>query len=160
MPVQAAAAEAVKLCPHGIDVLINNAGTTWPLKLASQTEAEDYLEVLRVNVVGPMLVTKHFLPLLRKSSVRPKIVNISSMTGSLTRCREDRNNPMDVTVISLCPGFVATDLNADVRKGNKEMEEWAMKPAVSVTQQLKVIEELKLEDSGLFCGHQGENYPW
>ena len=66
----------------------------------------------------------------------------------------------DMTVISLCPGFVATDLNADVRKGNKEMEEWAMKPAVSVTQQLKVIEELKLEDSGLFCGHQGEKYPW
>ena len=26
MPVQAAAAEAAKLCPHGIDVLINNAG--------------------------------------------------------------------------------------------------------------------------------------
>ena len=61
---------------------------------ACYSEAEDYLEVLRVNVVGPMLVTKHFLPLLRKSSVRPKIVNISSMTGSLTRCREDRNNPM------------------------------------------------------------------
>ena len=26
MPVQAAAAEAAKLCPNGIDVLINNAG--------------------------------------------------------------------------------------------------------------------------------------
>ena len=30
-------------------------------------------------------MTKHFLPLLRKNSVRPKIVNISSMTGSLNR---------------------------------------------------------------------------
>ena len=30
MPVQAAAAEAAKLCPHGIDVLINNAGGLWP----------------------------------------------------------------------------------------------------------------------------------
>ena len=46
-----------------------------------------------MNVVGPVLVNKHFLPLLRKSSVRPKIVNISSMTGSLTRCRENRHSP-------------------------------------------------------------------
>ena len=57
------------------------------------SEAEIYLEVLRVNIVGPVLVTKHFLPLLRKSSVRPKIVNISSKTGSLTTCRENRNSP-------------------------------------------------------------------
>ena len=58
------------------------------------SEAEDYLEVLRVNVVGPLLVTKHFLPLLRKSSVRPKIVNISSSLGSLTKNRENKHVPM------------------------------------------------------------------
>ena len=58
------------------------------------SEAEDYLEVLRVNAVGPMLVTKHFLPLLRKSSVRPKIVNISSSMGSLTKNQEHKKEPM------------------------------------------------------------------
>ena len=58
------------------------------------SDAEDYLEVLRVNAVGPLLVTKHFLPLLRKSSVRPKIVNISSSMGSLTKNRENRKVPM------------------------------------------------------------------
>ena len=65
-----------------------------------------------------------------------------------------------MTIISLCPGFVATDLNADVRKDNKEMAARAMEPAVSVRQQLKVIEELKPEDSGLFFGHKREKYPW
>ena len=50
--------------------------------------------MLKVNVVGPVLVTKHFLPLLRKSSVRPKIVNISSSMGSLTKNRENRKVPM------------------------------------------------------------------
>ena len=58
------------------------------------SEAEDYLEVLRVNAVGPLLVTKHFLPLLRKSSVRPKIVNISSAMGSLTKNRENKKEHM------------------------------------------------------------------
>ena len=50
--------------------------------------------MLKVNVVGPVLVTKHFLPLLRKSSVRPKIVNISSSLGSLTKNWENRQVPM------------------------------------------------------------------
>ena len=66
----------------------------------------------------------------------------------------------DMTVISLCPGFVATDMNAFMRADNKEMDARAMKPPVSVKQQRKVIEELKPEDSGLFFGHQGEQYPW
>ena len=65
----------------------------------------------------------------------------------------------DMSVISLCPGFVATELSADVRK-DEEMEAHAMKTAVSVTQQLNVIEELKPADSGLFFGHQGKKYPW
>ena len=64
------------------------------LSTACCSEAEDYLEVLKVNAVGPLLVTKHFLPLLRKSSVRPKIVNISSSMGSLTKNREHRKEPM------------------------------------------------------------------
>ena len=50
--------------------------------------------MLKVNAVGPLLVTKHFLPLLRKSSVRPKIVNISSAMGSLTKNREHKKEPM------------------------------------------------------------------
>ena len=47
-----------------------------------------------MNVVGPLLVSKHFLPLLRKSSVRPKIVNISSGLGSITKNRENKSVPM------------------------------------------------------------------
>ena len=77
-----------------------SACSTWHIKGtcqlcdASCSEAEDYLEVLRVNVVGPMLVSKHFLPLLRKSGGRPKIVNISSSMGSVTRNRENRKTWM------------------------------------------------------------------
>ena len=65
----------------------------------------------------------------------------------------------DMTVISMCPGFVATDMNADMRI-DKEVDARAMKPANSVSQQQQVIKELKPEDSGLFFGHQGEKYPW
>ena len=64
-----------------------------------------------------------------------------------------------MTVISMCPGFVATDMNAFMRE-DKEVDAKAMRTPVSVKQQRKVIEELKPEDSGLFFGHQGEKYPW
>ena len=64
-----------------------------------------------------------------------------------------------MTVICMCPGFVATDINAFMRK-DKEVDALAMRPPVSVKQQRKVIEELKPEDSGLFFGYQGEKYPW
>ena len=43
----------------------------------------DYTAVLAANVVGPFLVSKHFLPLLMKKKTRV-IVNSSSICGSIS----------------------------------------------------------------------------
>ena len=48
---------------------------------------KDYLKVLQVNVVGPFLVTLHFLPLLRKKQTRA-VVHTSSICGSITGARK------------------------------------------------------------------------
>lgn len=67
-----------------LDVLVNNAGIS-PDIAATVTEAD--VEVFRrtyeTNVFGVVAVTNAFLPALRRST-RPRIVNISSGTGSLT----------------------------------------------------------------------------
>ncbi|HTX07183.1 MAG TPA: SDR family NAD(P)-dependent oxidoreductase [Solirubrobacteraceae bacterium] len=67
-----------------LDVLVNNAGISLDTG-TPVTEAD--LDVLRrtyeTNVFGLIAVTNAFLPALRRSA-RPRIVNLSSGTGSLT----------------------------------------------------------------------------
>ena len=48
---------------------------------------KEYLKVLQVNVVGPFLVTLHFLPLLRKKQTRA-VVHTSSICGSIAGARQ------------------------------------------------------------------------
>lgn len=45
--------------------------------------ADEYMQVFKTNVVGPFLMTRHFLPLLKKKKTRV-IVNSSSVCGSIS----------------------------------------------------------------------------
>jgi NAD(P)-dependent dehydrogenase (short-subunit alcohol dehydrogenase family) len=121
-----------------LDALVNNAGITGGHDQMPTTVAPDTIRtVVETNVIGVIRVTNAFLPLLRKA-VSPRIVNMSSTVGSLTRQAEntDQTGPISVAyspsksflnavtlqyvkeladtniLINLgCPGFVATDLN-------------------------------------------------
>ncbi|MEW6265829.1 MAG: SDR family oxidoreductase [Thermodesulfobacteriota bacterium] len=59
-----------------LDVLINNAGRGNLVGLETMKE-EDFAYHYEVNVKGPMLMVKHFIPLLRKSP-GASIINVSS----------------------------------------------------------------------------------
>ncbi|OJJ76668.1 hypothetical protein ASPBRDRAFT_39154 [Aspergillus brasiliensis CBS 101740] len=63
----------------GLDVLINNAGVMTP---GSVEEMNDLEETFLVNVKGVHIVTKGFLPLLRKGD-KKRIINISTSAGSI-----------------------------------------------------------------------------
>jgi NAD(P)-dependent dehydrogenase (short-subunit alcohol dehydrogenase family) len=77
--IAAAAATVTEL-----DVLINNAGisldTGAPL---TETDVEVFRRTYETNVFGVVAVTNAFVPALRRSA-HPRVVNISSGTGSLT----------------------------------------------------------------------------
>jgi NAD(P)-dependent dehydrogenase (short-subunit alcohol dehydrogenase family) len=76
----AAAAAAV---PE-LDVLINNAGISLDTGAkVTETDVEIFRRTYETNVFGVIAVTNAFLPALRRSE-HPRIVNISSGTGSLT----------------------------------------------------------------------------
>jgi NAD(P)-dependent dehydrogenase (short-subunit alcohol dehydrogenase family) len=137
----ASVAEAVKLIEDRfgrLDVLVNNAGITGgPGQLPTTVEPETIRTVVETNVIGVIRVTNAALPLLRRST-SPRIVNMSSSVGSLTR----QNTPgletgpisavyspsktflnavttayvkelrdTNILINSACPGFCATDLN-------------------------------------------------
>jgi NAD(P)-dependent dehydrogenase (short-subunit alcohol dehydrogenase family) len=77
-----AAAAAHVEAEGGLDVLINNAGIMGPRRPALETTAADLAAVYDTNVLGPVRVTRAFVPLLARSA-NPVIVNVSSGMGSL-----------------------------------------------------------------------------
>jgi len=66
-----------------LDVLINNAGISDTGRPPSQTDMATVRRVYETNVFGVLAVTNACLPALRRSA-HPRIVNISSGTGSLS----------------------------------------------------------------------------
>jgi NAD(P)-dependent dehydrogenase (short-subunit alcohol dehydrogenase family) len=66
-----------------LDILVNNAGISGDDKTPDQEDTGTFRRIYETNVFGVVAVTNAFLPALRRSA-RPRIVNISSGTGSLT----------------------------------------------------------------------------
>jgi NAD(P)-dependent dehydrogenase (short-subunit alcohol dehydrogenase family) len=65
-----------------LDILVNNAGINPGGETASETSVDLFRRAYETNVFGLAAVTNAFLPRLRESA-HPRIVNVSSGTGSL-----------------------------------------------------------------------------
>jgi NAD(P)-dependent dehydrogenase (short-subunit alcohol dehydrogenase family) len=149
----AAAAHQLQDEEGRLDVLVNNAGVTGSMPQAPTLASPDNIRaVLETNVIGVVALTNALLPLLRRSP-SPRIVNVSSSVGSLTRQSQDAGDtgPLSavyspsktylnaitlqyakeladtgVLVNLACPGFVATDLNGF--RGHRTPEQGAATP--------------------------------
>ncbi|MEX3937032.1 SDR family NAD(P)-dependent oxidoreductase [Paraburkholderia phymatum] len=98
----AAAAAQIEETLDRLDVLVNNAGISRPIKpgmsveemrdgdKVSRVSVDDMRLVFETNVFGVVAVTQAMLPLLRKAPAG-RIVNVSSAGGSLTL----KDNPSD-----------------------------------------------------------------
>lgn len=136
----AAAARLIEEQAGRLDVLVNNAGITGGMPQEPTRVDPDVIRtVVETNVIGVIRVTNAMLPLLRRSA-SPRIVNMSSSVGSLTRQSgtgtEQTTGPVavayapsktflnavtlqyarelsgtNILINAGCPGYVATDLN-------------------------------------------------
>jgi len=68
---------------NALDVLINNAGIMVDSEPATKADLESFRSTFETNVFAVVAVTNAFLPAL-SCSPHPRVVNISSGTGSLT----------------------------------------------------------------------------
>jgi NAD(P)-dependent dehydrogenase (short-subunit alcohol dehydrogenase family) len=113
-----------------IDALVNNAGVLEPISSLAAADAGKWRYNLEVNLLGPVNLIQAALPALRKASGR--IVNVSSGAAlnpvvgwsayctakagltHLTRvlAAEERS----LTVLSLRPGTVDTEMQASIRR--------------------------------------------
>lgn len=79
------AAKAVLEKTKALDIVVNGAAILPPnsAKILEEFEITQSLDVFNINSLGPLRVTKAFLPLLTKGEDR-LIINISSEAGSMT----------------------------------------------------------------------------
>jgi NAD(P)-dependent dehydrogenase (short-subunit alcohol dehydrogenase family) len=142
------AVSVVEAGSGGLDVLVNNAGIIGSHKPVLETGPDDFLACYRVNLLGPVRVTRAFVPLLERSE-HPRIVMVSSGLGSLVAVTDPER--IEFTIESLVypssksalnmvtvqyakalpgmkvnavdPGYTATDLNG--HRGTQTVAEGA-----------------------------------
>lgn len=121
-----------------IDVLVNNAGIDYHKEYFEKT-AQDFLDIYKVNLIAPFLLSKFVAPIMIKNKYG-KIINISSnnATGfsdpitteydcsksaliTLTKNMAKQFAPI-VNVNAVAPGWVETEMNNDIDEDIKSIE--------------------------------------
>ncbi len=83
----AAAAERVRSEIGNPDVLFNNAGIVRGKYFWEHDTAADTIETMKINAIGPMIVTREFLPGMIEGGRPARIVNIASAAGMISNPR-------------------------------------------------------------------------
>ncbi|QRN48646.1 SDR family NAD(P)-dependent oxidoreductase [Macrococcoides bohemicum] len=107
-----------------IDVLVNNAGITYNMKIDEIT-LEDYMKIININQVSVFLGIKYVSEIM-KTQKSGTIINISSMNGlvggaigytdtkfavrGMTKAAARELSPYNITVNSVHPGVIHTQM--------------------------------------------------
>lgn len=158
-----------------IDILINNAGVSPAnAKNLADFDPASYLDCLKTNSIGPLLVTRALLANV-EASQRKVIVQISSIMGSLANAVSqnwqgnlayhsskaalnmantliaNQLKGQGVACVAIHPGWVQTDMGG----ANAHLT-----PDQSVTAILDTVEKLTIKDAGAYLNYDGKPLPW
>ncbi|XP_049928249.1 C-factor isoform X3 [Epinephelus moara] len=147
----------------GLNLLINNAAITKPAIPGplSATRKKDMMEVYETNVVGPFLIGKVFLPLLRRAAEMDSLEKdqgnevetalITAALNMLTRCQAEDFKSYNILVTAIHPGWVRTEM------GGEEAPMTAKESAESL---ISLMSSLSNKDCGMLLDWEGVRIPW
>ena len=168
----AAARRRVGAETDGLEILVNNAGVMPERGDLESLSLDSVRDALEVNALGPLSVTRAFLDLLRAGAPPRRIVNMTSLMGSIDDNRSGdayayrlskaalnmatRSLAIDlagdgILAVALHPGWVRTDMGGPSGR---------LSAAEAVASLIRTIESLGMDRSGGFYGHEGQPLPW
>lgn len=169
-------AAAAENCGSDIDLVIVATGILHrdrdirPEKRLAEVDGATMAEVLRINTVGPALLAKHFLPLLRRDA-KSAFAAISARVGSISDNRlggwasyraskaalnmlmrtfsieQSRTNPRSL-IVTLHPGTTDTELSKPFQRNVPDGK--LFEPVFVADKLLAVLDGLTPDDSGGF----------
>jgi NAD(P)-dependent dehydrogenase (short-subunit alcohol dehydrogenase family) len=169
-----AAADRVRREGGALELLLNNAGINGggSSDRFGTVDVDTMTDVLRVNAVGPHLLTQAVADPLRAAETGAVVVNVTSQLGSIactsgggwhsykaskaalnmcTRLQAGAFEDDGVVVVAMHPGWVRTDMGgSNARLSTEE----------SVSGMLDVIGGLSPADTGRFLAYDGEELSW
>lgn len=155
-------------------------GDLQPEKSLRHLKPETLLRYFRVNSMGPVLLAKHLLPLLRHGN-HSLLATISARVGSIgdnylggwygyrasktalnmlmrNVAIEYRRTSPNTIVVLLHPGTTDTQLSKPFQR--HVLPEKLFNVERTVTQLLRVLEQIQEGDSGEFFSWDGSRLPW
>lgn len=158
-----------KLPGEHLDLFINNAGIYGDRQGLADADWDEWLDVMSVNVIAPLMLTRVLLPLMAANG---KLVYLSSKMGSIAdnsgggayvyRSSKTALNQVvkslsidlasrGLSAAALHPGWVQTDMGGP----NALID-----TATSVGGLMRVIDRLDAASSGRFFNYDGQEIPW
>ena len=163
---------AAELGDEAIDVFINNAGVYGPRSAGfGQVSEQDWLPVLRVNTIAPLILTQLLVDNFRRGQAG-KLVYVTSKMGSIEdnqsggsyiyRSSKTALNQVvrslaadladdGLTAVVIHPGWVQTDMGGPNALIDTQ---------TSVGGMVSVIDGLGSKDTGKFYNYDGSVIPW
>ena len=154
-----------------IDLLIHNAGIFRDEQLDCDLDINAWMNEMRINAIIPIVLAKKLKPNLQMG-LNKKIVFISSQMGSIEdnysgrfyfyRSSKSALNSAakslsidwkedGISILILHPGWVKTDMGGNSAK---------LEIPDSISQMIRVINDLNLTNSGSFVNYAGKKLEW
>lgn len=152
-----------------LDILLNNAGTYGQHQSLTDLDPEEFLRVVRVNTLAPLMVAQAFADQMEQGGI---IATVSSKMGSVAENNSGgfyayraskagvnmvvKSLALDlagrgIAAVALSPGWVRTDMGGP---------DAPLSPPEAVTGMRRVLAKVSLSDSGKFFHFDGSEVPW